>query len=198
MSVAIEKRTYSPEEYLELDVNSETRHEYRQGEILEVSGGTPNRNQIASNLNALLNFALRRQPYRTFVTDQRLWIPAVNHYTYPDIMVVRDPLQLQEGRTDTVTNPLLIAEVLSKSTGDCDKGGKFSAYRTIPSFVEYLTIDQYTPHVEHCTKTDEGWLLRDYTGLETRLTLKAIALDLDFADIYDKVEFAESNSEVNP
>ena len=194
MSVAIEKRTYSPEEYLELEINSEIRHEYRQGEILEVSGGTPNHNQIASNLNALLNFALRRQPYRTFVTDQRLWILAVNHYTYPDIMVVRDPLQLQEGRTDTVTNPLLIAEVLSKSTCDYDKGGKFSAYRTIPSFVEYLTIDQYTSHVEHYTKTDEGWLLRDYTGLETRLTLKAIALDLNLADIYDKVEFADSNS----
>ncbi len=181
--------TYSVQEYLDLETASDIRHEYCNGEIIEMAGGKPNHNQITSNLNAILNFALRRQPYRTFVADQRLWIPDVKRYTYPDVMVVPDPLVLQEGRSDTVTNPILLAEVLSKSTRNSDRGEKFHAYRTIPSAIEYLTIDQDKPHIEHWRKTDRGWLLQDIDGLEKRLSLEAIAVELELADLYDKVNF---------
>lgn len=193
MTFALEKRTYTTQEYLDLEIQADTRHEYCNGEILEMTGGTPNYNRIAVNLCTILCFGLKRQPYDVFVTDQRLWIPTVNRYTYPDVMVTRDPLQLQEGRTDTIINPLLIAEVLSKSTGNYDKAEKFSAYRTISSFEEYLTIDQYTVHIEHYTRTNEGWLLRDYYEMETSFTLSAIDLEITIADLYDKVDFTSSN-----
>ncbi|WP_282560928.1 Uma2 family endonuclease [Trichothermofontia sichuanensis] len=94
-------------------------------------------NDIASNLLVALKLALKGQPYRIFITDQRLWIPVANLYTYPDVIVVAKPLMLQTGRTDTVTNPVFIAEVLSKATQDYDRGEKFLAYRTLPSFQEY-------------------------------------------------------------
>ncbi|MFN7661321.1 MAG: Uma2 family endonuclease, partial [Dolichospermum sp.] len=106
MTLAQETRYYSPQEYLELEVNSEIRHEYINGLIIPMTGGTPNHNQLAGNFYAMLNFALKRQPYQVFVTDQRLWIPSRKIHTYPDIMVVKTPLEYQEGRTDTLVNPV--------------------------------------------------------------------------------------------
>lgn len=185
--------TYSPEAYLALDRQSDQRHEYCQGVVQAMTGGTPNHNRITVNLCTLLRFALKRQPYDVFVTDQRLWIPEADRYTYPDLMVTRDPLELQAGRRDTVMNPLLIAEVLSRSTGQYDKGEKFAAYRTIGTVQEYLTIDQYQLQVEHYLRVDRGWLFRDYTGLDAEFTLESIGLAVALADLYDKVDFDQGN-----
>ncbi|HEY9809429.1 MAG TPA: Uma2 family endonuclease [Halomicronema sp.] len=185
-----EIKTYSEEEYFELEVQSELRHEYHNGEIIEMTGGTPNHNRIALSLATILKFSLKRQPYDVFAMDQRLWIPDANLHTYPDVMVIREPLELKPGRKDTVMNPIFIAEVLSKSTGNYDRTDKFKAYRTISSLAEYLIIDQYSPHLEHYVKTDRGWLLRDVDGLEGRLILESIGVELELADLFDKVDFA--------
>ncbi len=138
---AEEKKIYTPDEYLDFEVNSETQHEYINGEIIPLTGGTPEHNEIVSILNAALRVALKGKPYSIFIADRRLWIPKRDLYTYPDVMVAPRPLQRQQGRTDTITNPLMIAEVLSKSTKSYDRDEKFSAYRTMPSFQEYLLVD---------------------------------------------------------
>ena len=130
-------KEYSPEEYLALEVESDTRSEYRDGEIVEMTGGTPAHNEIVGDLLFLLKTALRGKAYSVFVTDQRLWIPDRNTHCYPDLMVVQRPLVLLAGRKDTVTNPLFIAEVLSDSTKAYDRDGKFAAYRSIDTFQEY-------------------------------------------------------------
>lgn len=190
MMQAQEQRYYTPEEYLEFEVNSEERHEYINGEVIPVTGGTPNHNQIALNLSGALNFALKRQPYRVFVTDQKLWIPRKHIYTYPDVMVVQGELQFQEGRRDTITNPLMIAEVLSKSTKSYDRDEKFAAYRTIPTFQEYVLINQYTMHVEQYYKTEPSkWIFSEYDGEDATLSLASVSFQITLADIYDKVEF---------
>lgn len=190
MIIAEEQRHYSPEEYLELEVNSKERHEYIDGQIIHITGGTPNHNQIVLNLGGALNFALKRQPYRVFVTDQRLWIPKKQIYTYPDVMVVNSPLEFVEGRRDTITNPLMIAEVLSKSTSCYDRDEKFAAYRTIPSFWEYILIDQYTMHVEQYCKTDNNkWIFSEYEDGDEMLSLASVSFQIDLADIYDNVDF---------
>ncbi|WP_017661803.1 Uma2 family endonuclease [Baaleninema simplex] len=197
MTTTLNQRTYTVDEYLAQETQSEERHEYRNGEIVLMTGGTPNHNQITLNLAGSLNFALRRQPYRVFVTDQRLWIPAQQVYTYPDVMVVRQPLALQAGRNDTLENPLVIAEVLSQSTRSYDKDRKFAAYRTIASFSEYLLIDQYAPHVEHYTQTEsqEAWLFREYDGLDATVSLQAFEFAIQLADLYDKVDFSVEETE---
>ena len=94
------RKLYSPEEYLEWEINSEERHEYIRGEIIAMTGGTPNHNKIVGNFYAALNFALKRQPYDIFVTDQRLSIPEARIYSYPDVMVMNQPLQYAENREE--------------------------------------------------------------------------------------------------
>ncbi len=181
---------YTFEEYLEQEVNSAERHEYIDGKIIIMAGGTPNHNKIALNLGAALNFAFKRQPYEVFVTDQRLWIPNKNIYTYPDIMVVDGELQLQAGRKDTIINPLIITEVLSNSTKSYDKDDKFAAYRSIASFQEYILIDQYTVHIEQYFKTDrKRWVFIEYDDLNEMISLNSINFEIAVSDIYDKVNF---------
>jgi Uma2 family endonuclease len=199
MTIAQTKeKIYTPEEYLELEIASETRNEYRNGEIVPMTGGMPNHNEIASIFNAILRFGLKGKPYSIFVADQRLWIPSANLHTYPDVMIVPKPLaepplcgiELQTGRKDTITNPCFIAEVLSKSTQNYDRSEKFVAYRTIPSFGEYLLISQYSVRVEHHVKTaPDRWLLSEYTDPSTILTLSSFDLQLSIADLYENIDF---------
>ncbi len=185
-----EAKTYTADEYLALEVESETRSEYRNGAILPMTGGTPIHNQITGNLIFLLKAALRRQPYSIFVTDQRLWIPDHNIYTYPDVMVIPRPIALQPGRKDTVINPILIVEVLSDSTENYDRGDKFAAYRTIKTLQEYLLIDQSQHHVEQYARQNANqWLFTEYDGEEARVALASIPVEIALVDLYEDVEF---------
>ena len=189
MTQALDQRTYTREEYLEFEIASEERHEYVDGEIRLMTGGTPDHNDITSNLVVALKLLLKGKPYRVFITDQQLWIPNRNLYTYPDVMVIEKPLQLQTGRSDTVMNPCFIAEVLSKSTQDYDHGEKFSAYRTLDSFREYLLIDQYTIHIEHYVKTAANqWLLSEYDDPNATLLLSTFEAQIEIIALYENIE----------
>ena len=183
---------YSPEEYLALETASETRHEYIDGEIIPMTGGLPNHNQIALNLAGNLNYLLRKQPYRVFINDQRLWIPQKRIYTYPDVMITPRDLVYQEGRKDTLINPIAIVEVLSKSTSSYDRGDKFTAYRTILSFQEYLLVDQYHYHVQKYTKIGEKkWEFQEYDRLEDEVNFNSVSFAIALTEIYDKVELEQ-------
>ena len=154
-----------------------------------MAGGMPNHNQIALNIAGTLNFLLKRQPYRVFVTDQRLWIAQYRVYTYPDVMVVSGDLFLQEGRKDTITNPTLIIEVLSKSTGSFDRDKKFNFYRSLPSFQEYLLVDQYRYSVQHYVKiSTKKWEFQEYDSLEEEIKFSTVPGAITLTEIYDKVE----------
>ncbi|MBD1845398.1 Uma2 family endonuclease [Cyanobacteria bacterium FACHB-63] len=192
------KRKYTAEEYLEAEAKSDEKHEYIDGEIVLMPGELPNHNVIAGNLHTELNVALKRHPYKIFVTDQRLWIPEKRIYTYPDVTVVAQPLQYQPGRRDTIMNPCFIAEVLSKSTRSYDKDQKFTAYRTIPEFREYLLIDQYTIHVEHYVKSDDRrWILVDYDDENAEISLSSVSCRFIVSDLYNKVDWTEPQEEAS-
>ncbi|MEG3969594.1 Uma2 family endonuclease [Microcoleus sp. T2B6] len=192
MIAQVETKTYTAEEYLELEINSPDRHEFINGEIVLMAGGTPDHNEITSILNAILRVSLKGKPYSIFASDQRVWVPHLNNYTYPDVMVVARPIELQSGRTDTITNPLLIAEVLSKGTKAYDRDEKFAAYRSIPSFQEYLLIDQYRLQVEQYSKTEANkWIFSEYSCMGDRLSLKSVAVEISLADLYENIEFGE-------
>lgn len=177
------------ETYLALEVEADTRHEYRNGAMVPMTGGTPEHNEIIRMLVFLLTAALRKQPYQIFVTDQRLWIPERNLYTYPDVMVTPRPVDRKTDRKDTVMNPILVAEVLSESTAGYDRGDKFSAYRTVPTLQEYLLIDQYNSHVEHYVKQAENqWLFKEYHGLETEFSLSSLAVTIAMTELYEAID----------
>jgi Uma2 family endonuclease len=188
---------YSPEEYLEMELQSEERHEYRDGEIVLMTGATPNHNRIARNLCTAMTIGVQGKSLEVFVADQRLWIAQTRLHTYPDIMVIEGALTLQSGRKDTVMNPILIVEVLSKSTQAYDRGDKFAAYRTIPGFQEYILVDQYSQHIEHYVKTNvKKWDFQEYDETDTAVPLRSINLEVAIAYIYDKVEFVPAVVEV--
>lgn len=189
-AAVVSPKTYSPQEYLALEIAATTRNEYRNGEIIKMTGGTPTHNEIIGAMTVILRLALKGKPLQVFVTDQRLWIPDRQVYTYPDVMVVPRPIALQEGRTDTVTQPILIVEVLSNATKNYDRSEKFGDYRTIPTFQEYLLVDQSQPYVEQYIKQEaHKWLLIEYTNLEDRIVLSSLGMEFRLADVYEDVEF---------
>ena len=183
------KTYYSPEEYLELETAAEYRSEYHDGQIIPMAGGKPNHNQLAINLTSGINYNLRKKPYRVFMSDLRLWIPECRLYTYPDVMVVQTPLVFAENRQDTITNPLMIAEILSDSTEKYDRGDKFRMYRTIPSFKEYLLVSQQSMQVEKFTKNNSNqWVLSEYAGKDDKITFNSFEFEIGLDELYDRVE----------
>ena len=154
---------YTPEEYLNLEKKEDCKHEYRDGKIISMTGGTTNHNKIAGNFYSYLRFTLKGQKYETYIGDVRLWIAQYRLYTYPDVMVINgQPSYEGKGKT-TVTNPCLIGEVLSKSTHNYDQGDKFRFYRSLPTFQEYILIAQDQQLIMHHTKTAESnWFLQEY------------------------------------
>ncbi|MBW4670555.1 MAG: Uma2 family endonuclease [Cyanomargarita calcarea GSE-NOS-MK-12-04C] len=196
MSVQTVKRLYTPEEYLELEEQAEFKSEYRDGEIVPMTGGTTNHNQIALNLAASLKFTLKGQNYRVFISDVRLWIPKHRQHTYPDVMIIHGKPVYTGTSTTTVTNPLLIVEVLSKSTQNYDQGNKFLYYRSIPEFKEYVLIDQYQYHVMHYVKTADGkWVFDEIEEESATLSLETVDFQITLSDLYEQVDFAENDGE---
>jgi len=191
-----EQLYYSPEEYLELEVASGDRHEYINGQIILMPGGLPNHNRLTVKLATLLELSLEAEAgYDVFAADQRLWIPQRRIYTYPDVMVAANPLVLQEGRNDTITNPLAIAEVLSKSTQDYDRGEKFAAYRTIPSLQEYLLVDQRQVCVEHYIKAEtREWRYLVHDSETESFSFASIPCEISLNRLYNKVDFDTEES----
>jgi len=187
-------RQYSIEEYLEHEETAEYRSEYRNGEIIPMTGGSINHNRIIRNLSRLLQLGLQGQPYEVFLSDLRLWIPQYRQYTYPDLLIIKDEPIFQPGRTDTVLNPSIIFEVLSKSTSSRDRGDKFTYYRSIPQLQEYILIDQYQIHIEQFSKTPEGnWLLREFDDEDGILSLASTNSQIPHRQIYERVKFEQES-----
>jgi Uma2 family endonuclease len=190
MQLQTAQRSYTREEYLAREEEAEYKHEYLDGEIMPMTGGTTNHNKIVLNFCRQFPLTIDEQDYDIYMSDVRLWIPEYRIYTYPDIMVVRgEPIYEGKGTT-TITNPCLIFEALSNSTQGYDRGDKFKVYRSIPSFQEYLLIDQYSFYAEQFSKNAEGkWVLTEYEGEEAVLSLVSINFEIQFKSLYHKVNF---------
>ncbi len=184
------------EQYLALEETAEYKSEYLDGEIIPITGGSTNHNRIAGNVYIALNFALPEQEYDVFIGDVRLWIPKVRLYTYPDVMVIFGLPEYRSNRTDTITNPQVIVEVLSKSTKNYDRVDKFTFYKTIPSFREYILIDQTKIKIEQYSKTEnKRWLYSEYDEEDTALVFNSFQLEVPLSAIYKKVNFEQVEQE---
>lgn len=191
-----EQRYFTEEQYLALEETAEYKSEYLDGEIIPMTGGSTNHNQIAGNLYIALSLALKRRNYRIFIGDVRLWIPKVRLYTYPDVMVIFGLPEYRNNRTDTITNPQVIVEVLSKSTKNYDRADKFTFYKTLPSFREYITIDQTKIKVEQYSKTEnKRWLYCEYDEEDTALVFNSFELEVPLSDVYEQVNFEQVEQE---
>jgi Uma2 family endonuclease len=184
---------YTPEEYLELEAKSDHKNEYRNGEIISMTGGTTNHNKLALNLATGLNIALNDLDYEVYIGDVKLWIPKYQVFTYPDVMVIDGEPIYYSKNTTIVTNPLLIAEVLSKSTKDYDQGDKFLYYRSIPEFKEYILINQTQYYIMQYVKNNQNqWVLTEYETEDAILHLASINVKLSLKQLYTKINFLEN------
>lgn len=184
------KSYLTPEQYLTLERTAAYKSEYLRGEVFAMAGASPTHVLIVSNIVAALHGQLRRRPCNVYAADLRVKVHASGLYTYPDVIVVCGTLQFDDSQQDTLLNPTFIVEVLSESTKDYDRGGKFAQYRKIPSFAEYVLVAQDECHVEHFVKqAPGGWLLSETNQLEDTLTLPSIECTLLLRDIYEKVQF---------
>jgi len=190
MQIQTSSKYYTPEEYLELEEKSEVKNEYIHGEIIHISGGTTNHNEIAGNFYLHFKLKMRNQNYKVYMGDVKLWLQRYQIYTYPDIMVIQGEPTYQGNGTTQVTNPLMIVEVLSKSTINYDKPDKFRFYRSLPELKEYIMINQYEYFIEQFAKNAEGqWVLTEYESVNDILSLKSIDFQIPFSDIYEGVHF---------
>ncbi|WP_377473833.1 MAG: Uma2 family endonuclease [Microcoleus anatoxicus] len=185
---------FTPEEYLALEEAAEYKSEYLDGVIIPITGGTTNHNRISLNMSIALRLALKGLDYDVFMGDVRLWLPKKRTYTYPDVMVIPGKPEYYNNRQDTVMNPQAIVEVLSKSTKAYDRSDKFKLYQTIPTFQEYILIDQSQVYIEqYCKLANKRWSYRQYDEEDAALVFNFFQVEVALADVYEKVDFEAEN-----
>jgi len=184
---------YTEEEYFSMAELSVDKLEYFQGKISTMAGGTSNHNLITSNVITLLNIELWQKEKQYFVlnSDQRIAIPKLNAYVYPDAVVVCETIQYYENRKDTIINPLLVVEVISNATSQTDRTTKFEKYRTLPSFKEYVLIDQNQPQVlSRFRAKPNTWLENEVSKMKDDIVLNSLEIKLSVELIYKGIEFS--------
>ena len=180
----------SPEEYLVMEESAVYKSEYLDGEVLAMSGGTIEHSSIILNTGAALKQALKGTLCRVFESNLKIGIKASNSYLYPDTTVICGNPVRDEKSNHAITNPMLIVEVLSESTGAYDRGEKFHKYQKIATFREYMLIEQKAPQVDIFSKNTEGkWMVESYFGLDAVVELRSLNVKIPMAGIYEWVEF---------
>ena len=191
MTQALKKTGISPEEYLDMERSARVRSEYFHGEVFAMTGASFRHNVIAGNIFGHLREALRSSDCFVFMADMKVQAAPGLHYTYPDVSAVCGEIEFPGGRDDVIANPSLIVEVLSKSTRDYDRGTKFAGYRGISALRDFLAVDQFSAHVEHYSRTEAGWSLRDIEGMDAEIALTGLDIRLPLATIYERVAFPD-------
>ena len=188
MVTQITSKVYTPKEYLGLELEAENRHEFINGEIIQMAGGTTKHNVITGNIYVILRLAVKGNNIPVYIENVRLWIPAVNVFTYPDVMILAgEPIYYENSQT-TITNPVVIFEVLSNSTRDYDQGQKFRFYRSLETLQEYVLVDQ-----ERCTvmiyrrHNEKEWSLHILEDFSEVIQLESVSVEVSLQDIYEGV-----------
>ena len=186
------QRYFTIDEYLAFERDAQEKHEFRDGEIIAMAGGTYDHGQIIVNILVGLHAGLKGSRCHVHESNTRVRVMQKAFYCYPDAMVIRGPPQFDEadkGR-QTVTNPRFVVEVLSPSTEGYDRGDQFTRYRDIESFEEYVLISADKAMVQvYFRQKDGNWLFTPAAGLEAIARFHSINVELPLAEIYAGVEF---------
>lgn len=180
------------EEYLAWEPTQEGRHEYWDGGVVAMSGGTRNHNRVSGNFFNLLDTALADRPCDVYIVDVKVQIELGRKYFYPDVVVTCDQ---RDRDAQIVQFPCLLVEVLSPSTEAIDRGIKFAKYRRSPTLQEYVLVQVEQPGVEVFQRSEQGqWVLSEY-ALGDRLSLESVGVEVAIADLYRQVQFENTNLE---
>jgi Uma2 family endonuclease len=147
-------------EYLAWEREQPERHHYVRGEVFAMAAGSARHNALGARVIARLDAAFGDGPCRAFTLDQRVAVREGEHYVYPDVTVVCGRLELAAGTKDTLVNPSVLVEVLSKGTASYDRGAKWDDYLQLPSLTDYLLVSQSSARIEHFQRDDGEWRYR--------------------------------------
>lgn len=184
--VVYNKSKLTVEEYLRFEKESLEKHEYFKGEIFAMAGASERHNVIFSNLFISIGSRLMGKPCKPYGSDLRIHIPENTLFTYPDISIICGDIVLSRMDVDTAILPTVLIEILSPSTKDYDRGGKFRLYRDIPSLKEYILIDSESISIEMFRINGQGhWELEEHRVIENTLTIRSVDVSLPLKEIYD-------------
>lgn len=191
------KQIYSLEEYIELEKSTNEKFEFLDGNVWSMSGASFNHNRIVRNLNTEVDLQLREKGCEAFPSDMRIKVPAYSPYRYPDLTALCGKVEIEKLHgLDLLVNPQLIVEVLSESTEAFDRGDKFSFYKSIESFTEYILVAQHRPHVSQFIKHGDGfWMQLEFNDLSETVELKSVPCKLALTSIYRGVNFSSGETE---
>ncbi len=183
----------TPDAYRQQEQRATERHEYYDGLVLPMTGGSLIHNDIIINLIVALSALLQGQGFRVNANDLRIWIPDAACGLYPDVVLIQGDPEFTPDRTDEVVNPHTIFEVLSKSTEAYDRGKKFHLYRRLPSLQNYVLISQDLCQAEVFSRTDHGdWLLKVYGAQGDEIALQGV-VSLPIAQVYRNTQLETTN-----
>lgn len=179
---------FTPEEYLQMEEKSDTKHEYINGYAYAMAGASDSHVTIAGNLFALLRNHVRGSGCRVYISDMKARIEKLNRYYYPDVMVSCD--ERDKENTTFKKFPCLIVEVLSDSTEAFDRGDKFADYQLLDTLQEYVVINTKRQRVECFRRNNEGlWVLQSYTSEQKSFQLQSINFEAEINLLYEDVVF---------
>lgn len=185
----------TPEEYLESERQAETKSEYFAGEVFAMAGANRAHNLIVLNIVRGLRPHQANKACETYANDMRVEVSPTGLYTYPDLVVVCGSPQFKDSHEDTLLNPTVIVEVLSKSTASYDQGQKFEHYRTLASLTDYLLVSQDRAAIEHrARQPGSEWQLEGYHGLDAVVSLPSIGCELRLAEVYAMIQFSDADA----
>ncbi|MBL9039491.1 MAG: Uma2 family endonuclease [Archangium sp.] len=171
-------------EYLAAEARSDVKHEYLDGDVWAMAGGTLEHARLASEFTRLVGNALQGRPCRVFSSDARVRVRGVDRVTYPDLSIICGRIETDPDDADTLLNPTVLVEVLSDGTEAADRGEKFHHYRRLASLREYVLVSQKHALVEVARRTDDGsWLLNEY-GPGTKAVLASLDVTIDVDALY--------------
>jgi len=171
------------------------KHEYRDGEILLMSGGTPQHSLITANVLREIGIQLKGKPCGVYDSNLRVRIPRTVLYTYPDATIFcgRPDIDPNDPTGQTIPNPRVLIEILSPSTEAYDRGEKFGRYRQLESLEESVLFSQASPRAESFLRQAGGtWLLTPTSGLDRTVTIQSIGIELPLSEVYAGAEFVDS------
>lgn len=186
------ERFVTLKEYVLLEAKRDEKYEYHNGKIVKMPYARGPHNEITVNVTAALKAAIRtlKNKYRVFSGDQKIYLPEVNHGVYPDAVAVCEAPEFWDDDTLLLVNPLLVVEVLSRSTQKYDRKGKFDLYKTRPSFEEYVLVRQDKCEVETRFREEPDlWRETVVTDPNGMVLLKSLGCSISMADIYENIEF---------
>lgn len=187
MSIRTAEKVMSERQYIEFEKESDIRHEFMDGELFSMAGATRKHNLLNTNISRILGNQLEETDCEVYVSDFRVKIRE-GHNVYPDVAVAC-PKILTENNELTLLNPIVVFEVLSKSTENRDRGDKAEDYYKLDSLRDYILVSQYRVRVEHFSKQGNNeWTLKIYENLEDTVELKSIGCEVSLKLIYLKLK----------